>query len=124
VIIRPRNILFKCKGNICRSPAAEIILKNLYPDMIVFSCATTNNTIGQTIHPDMVTALRTCHYEVPDPKRPVVAQDWIIEYLPLFDEIHDLHAEGISDPFLTGNHMKTVLEIMEYIRDIILEDDE
>lgn len=120
-----KRILFKCKGNICRSPAAEVILKTFRPDWVVLSCATTPNTAGQAFHPPMVTQLNRSHYAVANPFRPVIHEDELIECMHMFDEIHDLHAEGISDPYLTGDCQTTILEIMEYISTFILgeEDD-
>lgn len=123
-IIRPKRILFKCKGNICRSPAAEIILKTCKQDWMVFSCATTPHCIGHTIHNGVVKALKDLGYPVIDPKRPVIYQDWIIEAMPFFDEIHDLHEAGIQDPYVTGNFNAAILEIMEYISDNILFEEE
>lgn len=123
-IIRPKRILFKCKGNICRSPAAEIILKAYRPDWQVFSCATTPNTIGQSIHPNIIYALKGLNFHVPDLHRPVMYQDWILEYMPYFDEIHDLHLEGISDPYHTHRFRDSCMEIIDYIQTIILDEEE
>jgi protein-tyrosine phosphatase len=115
------SILFICKGNICRSPAAEIILKNLRPDWFVFSVASTPNTVGQKIHPQIVNELRARGYTIPDKQRPVYNIDDILSYITEFDQIHDLHAEGIQDPYITLRYGDAIDEIEDYIKNIILE---
>ena len=40
------KILFVCLGNICRSPLAEGILRQINPDIIVDSAGTSNYHIG------------------------------------------------------------------------------
>lgn len=112
-------ILFKCKGNICRSPCAELLLRYYRPKWVVFSVATTPNTIGQTMHPKMIEQLQKRGYPVPADPRPVFYQDWVIEKMKDFDEIHDLHIEGISDPYITGNFAATFYEIKEYIEFVV-----
>ena len=51
------RILFICHGNICRSPAAEMVLRTLMPDAQVDSAATTTEEIGNGIYPPMRRAL-------------------------------------------------------------------
>jgi len=56
-------IIFVCHGNICRSPAAEWIMKhlllrfNLEEDFFVVSRATSTEEIGNDIYPPMKRAL-------------------------------------------------------------------
>lgn len=51
------KILFVCHGNICRSPMAEFVLKdmihrkNLTRQFHIASCATSTEEIGSDIHP-------------------------------------------------------------------------
>jgi protein-tyrosine-phosphatase len=118
-----KRILFKCKGNICRSPAAELILKAHRPDWQVFSCATTPHCIGDVMHPEMRSALKWFGYAA-NRQRPVIYQDWILERMKFFDEIHDLHEAGISDPYRTGDFKETTLELMTYITNNILGDED
>ena len=80
------SILFTCKGNICRSPAAEIILKNLRPHWFVFSAASTANTKGQVIHYQIINELKARGYKITDPQRPVYQIDDILDYIEDFDE--------------------------------------
>ena len=53
------KILFVCHGNICRSPSAEFILKNmvkregLEKDFFISSAATSTEEIGNPVYPPM-----------------------------------------------------------------------
>lgn len=50
------KIMFVCHGNICRSPMAEYVLKNMIKEagrkdeFIIASCATSTEEIGNDIH--------------------------------------------------------------------------
>ena len=50
------RVLFVCLGNICRSPMAEFILKDMVKkggisgDFIIASCATSREEIGNPVH--------------------------------------------------------------------------
>ncbi|MFI3283557.1 MAG: low molecular weight protein-tyrosine-phosphatase [Erysipelotrichaceae bacterium] len=50
-----RKVLFVCHGNICRSPMAEFMLKEMAKqqglDLEISSCAVSNEEIGRDIHP-------------------------------------------------------------------------
>ena len=52
-----KNILFICHGNICRSPMAEMIMKELVRreglegNMVIASCATSTEEIGNPVYP-------------------------------------------------------------------------
>lgn len=114
------SILFKCKGNICRSPAAELLLRYYRPDWHIFSVATTPNTIGETMHPRMIFEFKKRGYPISNLPREVYYQDWIIEQMGDFDQIHDLHAEGIQDPYITGNFSAAFIEIDQYIKNVVI----
>ncbi|MCD8020809.1 MAG: low molecular weight phosphotyrosine protein phosphatase [Clostridiales bacterium] len=51
------NVLFICHGNICRSPMAEFIFKDmvekrgLADNFTIESCATSTEEIGRSLHP-------------------------------------------------------------------------
>ena len=55
------KIIFICHGNICRSPATELMMKKLAADagipLAVSSAATTTEEIGNGIYPPMRSAL-------------------------------------------------------------------
>ncbi|AGI47586.1 Protein-tyrosine-phosphatase [Thermoplasmatales archaeon BRNA1] len=50
------RILFVCHGNICRSPMAEFVMKDIVrkagaeDDFVIASCATSNEEIGNGVH--------------------------------------------------------------------------
>ncbi len=47
------NILFVCHGNICRSPMAEFVMKDMVKNREVYieSCATSREEIGNPVYP-------------------------------------------------------------------------
>lgn len=51
------RILFICHGNICRSPAAEMVMRALTHDCVIDSAATTYEEVGNGIYPPMRRAL-------------------------------------------------------------------
>ena len=62
------KILFICHGNICRSVAAEMVLKQMAReqgrhDLRIASAATTREEIGNDIYPPMKRALLAAGYE-------------------------------------------------------------
>lgn len=54
---RPLRILFVCHGNICRSPMAEFIMKNMVAEkglsdrFEIASCATSSEELGNPVYP-------------------------------------------------------------------------
>lgn len=52
-----KNILFVCHGNICRSPMAEMVMKELVRSrhmesrFLIASCATSTEEIGNPVYP-------------------------------------------------------------------------
>lgn len=55
------RILFVCHGNICRSPMAEFIMKDIVKgrdDFLICSCATSTEEIGHDIYPPAKRVLR------------------------------------------------------------------
>ena len=62
------KILFICHGNICRSVAAEMVLKQMAReqgrrDLCIASAAATREEIGNDIYPPMKRALTTAGYQ-------------------------------------------------------------
>lgn len=59
----PVRVLFVCHGNICRSPMAEFVLRDMVAKrgldrmVTVESAATTNEEIGNPVHPGTVRRL-------------------------------------------------------------------
>lgn len=115
-----KKILFVCKGNICRSPAAEVIFKQVYakeyPHVSVTSAATTTHCLGKKIHPKMVKALKKQWINA-NPHRPVVHMDQIAGLRDY--QVVDLHELGISDPYLTGDFDDTVFELLVFMKEFV-----
>ena len=67
------NIIFICHGNICRSPMAEFVMKELVrqtgleKDFYIESAATTREEIGADVHPGTQRELRL--HDVPFARR-------------------------------------------------------
>jgi len=58
------RILFVCLGNICRSPAAEGVLRHLAPEFEVDSAGTGGWHLGEPPHPPMQQAARARGYDL------------------------------------------------------------
>ena len=69
------QILFVCHGNICRSPMAEFVLRDmiarrgLEAEATVESAATSTEEIGNPVHPGTREKLRQALEAAPQPRR-------------------------------------------------------
>ena len=76
------KVLFICHGNICRSAAAEVVLKQMAGeagrrDLRIASAATTREEIGNDIYPPMKKALNSSGYAcIPHAARQTVRADY------------------------------------------------
>lgn len=107
------RVLFKCKGNICRSPAAEAYLQQQKPDWEVISMATTKNTQGQTIEPRMAKQLEAKGIPYNGQKTALYHEDGFYDRLFLF--VYDLHELGLEDPYITGRFEESLEEIINFV---------
>lgn len=143
-----KTIIFICHGNICRSPAAEWIMKhlllsyNLEEDFFVFSRATSLEEIGNDIYPPMKRALY--NKEIPlfehHAKRITKEELDKADYVFYMDELNKRYMERlfgnlpekcqiitkysenisfIDDPWYTGQFDEVVEQITECCQDII-----
>lgn len=60
------RILFVCLGNICRSPAAEGVVRALMPDVATDSAGTSGWHVGEPPYPPMQAAARARGIEIGD----------------------------------------------------------
>ena len=100
------RILFICHGNICRSPAAEMVMKQLTQEShqmyTVDSAATTNEEIGNEIYPPMRRTLMNHGISlIPHRARKTTRKDYALyDYIVGMDEenMEDLRAIYGGDP--------------------------
>ena len=143
-----KTIIFVCHGNICRSPAAEWILKHLLlkykleEDFFVISRATSLEEIGNDIYPPMKRALY--NKEIPffehHAKRISLEELEKADYVFYMDELNKRYMERlfgplpdkcqiitkysdypeyIDDPWYTGDFDNVVEQIENCCDDII-----
>lgn len=100
---RPMRILFVCHGNICRSPMAEFVLKDLAQKrgvadgLHIESAATTNEEIGNPVHPGTVRRLAEEGISCAGKHaRRITAADY-----DAFDVIVGMDAENMADMMRT-----------------------
>ncbi|MVO16084.1 low molecular weight protein-tyrosine-phosphatase [Parasedimentitalea huanghaiensis] len=62
----PQKILFVCLGNICRSPAAEGVFRDLAPEFTTDSAGTSDWHVGEPPYGAMQTALRGRGVDISD----------------------------------------------------------
>jgi len=138
------NIIFVCHGSICRSPAAEYIMKSLSTPHCVISRAISYEEIGNDIYPPMKRELNKRgikldrHYASRITKEDYDSADYIFYmdssnkyYLSrMFDDkdnkIHPIfiytpEISEIEDPWYTDNYTKVCDQITRCIKDILNE---
>ena len=91
------RVLFVCHGNICRSAAAEMILRQMaekeHVDILVDSAATTAEEIGNDLYPPMKKAMQRRNMRC-DPHR---AKKTKSEDYNSFDRIVAMDFENLDD---------------------------
>lgn len=137
------KVMFVCLGNICRSPMAEFVLKDmvakrgLQDDFLIASSATSSEEIGNPVHYGTVNKLRQYgistkgKYAVKLQKSDYDAYDYILgmEERNIYnmkrilgeDTDHKIYrlldfsnnSRDIADPWYTGNFDKTYEDIVE-----------
>ena len=77
------KILFVCLGNICRSPLAEGILRQINPDIIVDSAGTSNYHIGSPPDNRMIQTAKSYNIDISN----LLARQFKKEDFNRFDKI-------------------------------------
>lgn len=140
------RILFVCHGNICRSPMAEFVMKDLVRraglerDFLVESAATSREEIGNDIHPG--TRRKLAQMNVPFCRRAarqITREDYQnFDYLVAMDDENIYYmnrmwspdpehkivrllsfagkSRDIADPWFTGNFDQTYEDVLEGCR--------
>ena len=139
------KILFVCHGNICRSPMAEFVLKDMVKKagvadrFYIESVAVSREEIGNPVYPPARRELAkhgiTCEGHA---ARQVTMADyhhfdriyymdasnarWLSRMLPKDpDKIHPLLDRDVADPWYTGDFEETWRDIVEGCRKIMEE---
>ena len=143
------NILFVCHGNICRSPMAEMVLKDMVRKaglagrFSITSRAATTEEIGHDIYPPARRALDVHH--IPHPKRKaslITEEDYKkADYIIAMDQenLHDLaylthhdpdhkislhlswagEGRDVADPWFTNDYEKTYDDVVKGCKGIL-----
>ena len=136
------KVLFVCHGNICRSPMAEFLFKDMIKknghenDFYIASCATSSEEIGNPIHSGTRKILDSLGINYSGKRaRKITKDDYeLFDYIILMDEenkwglryvipsdpknkVHLLLEyaglnRDIADPWYTGNFKETYNDIM------------
>lgn len=138
-----KKICFVCLGNICRSPMAEFVMKQMVQrkDMAIESRATSHWEEGNPIHPGTQTILKT--YQIPYDKHKGSQQISLsdlehFDLLVAMDEsnLQELYRlsqgrfdhklrllldRSVPDPWYTGDFEETYALITEGCRHLLQE---
>ena len=117
--INPTRVLFVCMGNICRSPAAEIIFRqkvadaHLSPAIEIDSAGTINYHSGSPPDPRMADTLRKRGYTVSGKARQIRPAD-----LAHFDHILTMDETNLDevrhlDP--SGTHHHKIIPMVRFL---------
>jgi len=115
---KPFRVLFICMGNICRSPAAEIVFRKLVDDagladaIEIDSAGTIGYHAGKGPDPRMADTLRGRGYRIAGRSRQVVAAD-----LRDFDLILAADRENLADLVRldpTGGQQEKIRLLVDY----------
>ena len=136
-----KKIIFVCHGNICRSVAAEYIMKKYTHDYEIISRATSNEEMGNDIYPPMKRELIknnipfSRHYATRISYQDFMSADYIFymdeenhysllrmfgesnKILPIYKYSKDI--KEIEDPWYTDRFELVVKQINQCIKDIL-----
>jgi protein-tyrosine phosphatase len=88
-----RRILFVCLGNICRSPAAEAVVRAKAPDLELDSCGTGGWHVGESPYGPMQQAAAARGYDL----APLRARQFTARDFGRFDLILCMDAQNLAD---------------------------
>ncbi|MGI3168630.1 low molecular weight protein-tyrosine-phosphatase [Pseudooceanicola sp. C21-150M6] len=89
----PERILFVCLGNICRSPAAEGVVRALAPGLELDSCGTGGWHVGEAPYGPMQAAAQARGYDLSRLR----ARQFSVSDFSLFDLILCMDGQNLAD---------------------------
>ena len=87
------RVLFVCLGNICRSPAAEAVFRDLAPDATVDSAGTSDWHIGDPPYAPAIAAAEARGYRMSDLR----ARQFTVKDFGDFDLIVAMDGKNLAD---------------------------
>lgn len=142
------KILFVCHGNICRSPMAEFVMRDMcrkrgITDVATASAATSTEELGNPVHRGTAEILRRLDIDFSAKRARQINRADYDEYDLIIgmdaanirnmtrywgDKSHKIHKlldfterrnEDVADPWYTGNFERTYLDVKEGCEGII-----
>ena len=136
------KILFVCHGNICRSPMAEFVMRDMcqkrgIPNVVTASAATSTEELGNSVHRGTAGILSRLGIDYSAKRARQIAMRDYGEYDIIIgmdsanirnmtrywgDKQHKIHKlldfterknEDVADPWYTGNFERTYLDVKE-----------
>ena len=113
------KILFVCHGNICRSPMAEFIMKdlvkkeNLTSEFIIFSSATSTEEIGNPVYPPARAELKRHNIFCDDSKYAVQLKNSDYDKYDLFVAMDSENVRNMRRIFKQDSENK-IHKLLEY----------
>lgn len=142
------KILFVCHGNICRSPMAEYIMRDMcrkrgITDVVTASAATSTEELGNPVHRGTAEILRRLGIDYSEKRARQINRADYDEYDLIIgmdtanirnmtrywgDSSHKIHKlldfterknADVADPWYTGNFERTYLDVKEGCKGLI-----
>lgn len=113
-----KRILFVCLGNICRSAAAEAVMKallerkGLADRYMVDSAGILNYHAGEPADPRMIAAAKVRGYDVTSISRPVLFNDF--DDFDIIVGMDDDNVESLMDKTHTDEQRKKIHQMTEF----------
>lgn len=114
------NILFVCLGNICRSAAAEAVMKKIVDDkgastdFNIDSAGILNYHQGEHADPRMISFASRRGYDVTSISRPVKTADF--DRFDLVIGMDNTNVDDLYDRAATAEHTKKIHKMTEFCR--------
>ena len=137
------KVLFVCHGNICRSPMAEFVLKDMVKkagrsDFVIASVAVSTEELGNPVYPPARRELASHGISCDGHRARRITQNdvdgydyiyymdssnlrWLQRMFPGVTKIQPFLSRNVADPWYTGDFTQTWLDITEGCTRILKE---